>query len=77
MLLFGSISGYQPPIGSMGSDIEPLKLNPTLDLELLSIHSKVSPSNVVTVSPHSQLNVTIRKKGRAKHKVDGIGGFLL
>ena len=77
MLQFGSISGHQPPTNSMGRDIELLKLNPALDLEPLAIHSKVSPSDGVTVRPHSRLNFTIIKKRRVKHKVDCIWGLLL
>lgn len=61
----------------MGSDIELLKLNTTLDLEPLATHSEVSPSDGVTVSPHSRLNATIRKKRQVKNKVDGIFGGLL
>lgn len=74
---FGSISGHYPPTNSMGRDIELLKLNQALDLEPLAIHSRVSPSDGVTVSPHSRLNFTIIKKRRVKHKVDGIWGLLL
>jgi len=77
MLQFGSISGHQLPTNSMGRDIELLKLNPALDLEPLAIHSKVSPSDGVTASPHSRLNFTIMKKRQVNHKVDGIWGLLL
>lgn len=61
LIQFGMYFGALSPQDTIGSDIDLLLLNSVMDLEPLSIHSKLHSLRYPPMSPMSQMNVTIRK----------------